>query len=155
MGAPTGMDGPCVLMRELWNLCGEAVEAAQSVVNVDEVAAIPDALDGRRISVEFRPDGSVVAIRPGLGIIYDLETFLGLFGDRDAFRRHLLGGAALGFIGAAGFPAAADGGVWAKAAGTKAARAKAATNDSAVISSLILMSVSFRLSTQLTGRRKI
>ena len=78
-------------MRELWNLFGEAVEAPQSVVDVDEVAAIPDALDGRRIPVEFGPDGSVVAIQPGLGIIYDLETFLGLFGDRNSFRRHLLG----------------------------------------------------------------
>jgi len=78
-------------MRELWNLFGEAVETPQSVVDVDDVAAIPDALDGRRIPVEFRTHGSVVAIQPGLGIIYDLETFLGLFGDRDAFRLHLLG----------------------------------------------------------------
>jgi hypothetical protein len=57
------------LMRELWNLFGEAVEAPQSVVDVDEVAAIPDALDGWWIPVEFRPDGSVVTIQPGLGII--------------------------------------------------------------------------------------
>jgi hypothetical protein len=34
-------------MREFWNLFGEAVEAPQSIVLVDEVAAIPDALDRR------------------------------------------------------------------------------------------------------------
>src|ERR1700677_4323569 len=78
------------LMRELWNLCGEAVEAAQSFVEVDDVTAIPDALDGRRIRVGLRLDGSVVAIQSAVGLIYDLETLLSLFGDRDAFRRHLL-----------------------------------------------------------------
>jgi hypothetical protein len=34
------------LMRELWNLYGKAVEAIQSFLDVDDVAAIPDALDG-------------------------------------------------------------------------------------------------------------
>ena len=38
--------GRRALMRELWNLYGEAVEATQSFVDVDDVAAIPDALDG-------------------------------------------------------------------------------------------------------------
>jgi hypothetical protein len=56
-------------MRELWNLCGEAVEAAQSFVEVDDVAAIPDALDGRWIRVGLRRDGGVVAIEPSVGLI--------------------------------------------------------------------------------------
>src|ERR1035437_1150246 len=77
-------------MRELWNLYGEAVEATQSFVDVDDVAAIPDALDGRRIRVGLRLDGGVVAMQPVVGLIFDLETLLSLFGDRDIFRRHLL-----------------------------------------------------------------
>src|SRR6202041_2600830 len=78
------------LIPELWNLCGEAVEAAQSVVEVDDVAAIPDALDGWRIRVGLRADGGVVAIQPAVGLVYDLETLLGFFGDRDIFRRRPL-----------------------------------------------------------------
>src|SRR5664280_362665 len=46
---------------------------------------------------------------------------------------------------AAGSSGKAGGVVWAKAAGTKATRAKAAASDSTAISGLILMSGSFRL----------
>jgi hypothetical protein len=79
-------------MREFWNLYGEAVEAAQSLVDVDDVAAIPDALDRRRIRVGLRPDGVVVAMQPVVGLVFNLETPLSFFGDRDIFRRHLFSG---------------------------------------------------------------
>jgi len=55
-------------MRKLRNLDGEAVEARQSFVDVDDLAAIRDALDGRRIRVGLRLDRGVAGaqhILPG------------------------------------------------------------------------------------------
>jgi hypothetical protein len=74
--------GVGALMRELWNLYGEAVEATQ-LVDVDDMAAIPDALDGLRLRVGLRPDGVIVAVQAVVGLISDLETPLSLFSDRD------------------------------------------------------------------------